>query len=167
MRRIGSWFAGFLAILTLAASVTTFSLGSLGVAGAALPPMTSTGSSFAGVAITQWQGEFNELDGGAINFAVSSSVLGMNEFCQQTVDFGATDIAYSTGQSVCSTSQVPYPFQYMPTVAGGLAFEYNLTGQNGQQVTNLILNAPVLEGIFTGAITNWDNGAIAALNPTV
>jgi phosphate transport system substrate-binding protein len=167
MRRIGSWFAGFLAILTLAASVTTFSLGSLGVAGAALPPMTSTGSSFAGVAITQWQGEFNELDGGAINFAVSSSVLGMNEFCQQTVDFGATDIAYSTGQSVCSTSQVPYPFQYMPTVAGGLAFEYNLTGQNGQQVTSLILNSSILLGIFTGAINNWNNSQIAALNPNL
>jgi phosphate transport system substrate-binding protein len=167
MRRIGSWFAGFLALLTLAASVTTFSLGSLGVAGAALPPMTSTGSSFAGVAITQWQGEFNELDGGAINFAVSSSVLGMNEFCQQTVDFGATDIAYSTGQSVCSTSQVPYPFQYMPTVAGGLAFEYNLTGQNGQQVTSLILNSSILLGIFTGAINNWNNSQIAALNPNL
>ncbi len=27
-----------------------------------------------------------------------------------------------------------------PTVAGGLAFEYNLTGQNGQQVTNLVLD---------------------------
>jgi phosphate transport system substrate-binding protein len=169
MRRTGFWFAGFLALLTLAASVTTFSIGSLGagVTGAALPPMTSTGSSFAGVAITQWQGEFNELDGGAINFAVSSSVLGMNEFCQQTVDFGATDIAYSTGQSVCSTSQVPYPFQYMPTVAGGLAFEYNLTGQNGQQVTSLILNSSILLGIFTGAINNWNNSQIAALNPNL
>ena len=103
--------------------------------------MTSTGSSFAGVAISQWQGQFNELDGGNINFNVSSSVIGMNDFCQATVDFGATDIAYSTGQSVCTTNQVPYPFQYMPTVAGGLAFEYNVTGQNGQQVTNLVLES--------------------------
>jgi phosphate transport system substrate-binding protein len=168
MRRHSAWFAGALAMLTLGASVAAFSLGSLGagVAGATDPQMTSTGSSFAGVAISQWQGQFNELDGGNINFSVSSSVLGMNEFCQQTVAFGATDISYSTGQSVCSTSQVPYPFQYMPTVAGGLSFEYNLTGQNGQQVTNLILNAPVLEGIFTGAINNWDDPQIAALNPT-
>ncbi len=106
--------------------------------------MTSTGSSFAGVAISQWQGQFNELDGGNINFTVSSSVIGMNDFCQQTVDFGATDIAYSTQQSDCTTNQVPYPFQYMPTVAGGLAFEYNVTGQNGQQVTNLVLDASTL-----------------------
>ena len=77
------------------------------LAGASMPQLTSTGSSFAGVAISQWRGQFNELYGGNINFNVSSSVIGMNDFCQATVDFGATDIAYSTGQSVCSTSQVP------------------------------------------------------------
>ena len=108
------------------------------------------------MAISQWQGQFNELDGGDINFTVSSSVIGMNEFCANTVSFGATDIAYSTQQSNCTTDQVPYPFQYMPDVAGGLAFEYNLTGQNGQPVTNLILNATVLEGIFTGGITKLE-----------
>ncbi len=53
----------------------------------------------------------------------------------------------------------------MPDVAGGLSFEYNLTGQNGQQITNLVLNAPTLLGIFTATINNWDNPAIAALNP--
>ena len=167
MRRFGRAVRRcLLAVLTLGVSVASFSLcRSGGDAGARQPQMTSTGSSFAGVAISQWQGQFNELDGGNINFTVSSSVIGMNDFCQQTVDFGATDIAYSTGQSVCTTNQVPYPFQYMPTVAGGLAFEYNLTGQNGQQVTNLVLNAPALEGIFTGAINNWNDPAIAALNP--
>jgi phosphate transport system substrate-binding protein len=159
MRTMGRRRSCLLAALTFAASVASFSLGSLGGAdaGAADPQIVSTGSSFAGVAITQWQGQFNELDGGNVNFSVSTSVIGMNEFCQQSVDFGATDISFATGQSVCSTSQVPYPFQYMPTVAGGLSFEYNLTGQNGQQVTNLILDAPTLEGIFTGAINTGEN----------
>src|SRR5271155_1130098 len=129
-------------------------------AGASMPQLTSTGSSFAGVAISQWEGQFNSIDGGDINFAVSSSVVGLNDFCNQTVDFGATDISYATQQANCSTSAVPYPFQYMPDVAGGLAFEYNLQGQNGQRITNLILNAPTLAGIFTGAIQNWDNSAI-------
>ncbi len=135
-------------------------------AGAA-PQLTSTGSSFAGVAIEQWEGQFNELDGGDINFTVSSSIIGMNAFCQNTVQFGATDISYATGQANCSTSQVPYPFQYMPDVAGGLAFEYNLQGQNGQRITNLILNGPTLLGIFTGAIQNWNDSAIQQLNPGV
>ena len=43
-----------------------FRLGSLGagVGGRTHPQLTSTGSSFAGVAISQWQGQFNEVDGG-------------------------------------------------------------------------------------------------------
>jgi len=131
------------------------------------PQLVATGSSFAGVAITQWQGQFNEEFGGDINFTVSSSILGMNAFCQKTVDFGATDISYATGQSICSTSQVPYPFQYIPDVGESLAFEYNLSDTAGQRITNLTLNAPTLLGIFTGAITNWDDPAIQALNPDV
>ncbi len=75
---------------------------------------------------------------------MSSFVSGMNDFCNNTVDFGATDISYATQQSICSTGQVPYPFQYMPDVAGGLAFEYNLQGANGQRITNLVLNGPTL-----------------------
>jgi phosphate transport system substrate-binding protein len=136
-------------------------------ASASQPQLNSTGSSFAGVAISQWQGQFNELSGGNINFTVSNSVIGMNSFCNRTVDFGATDISYATQQSTCTTNQVPYPFQYMPDVAGGLSFEYNLTGQNGQQITNLVLNAPTLDAIFTGDINNWNNPAIAALNPGI
>ena len=137
----------------------------VGRAAASEPQLTSTGSSFAGVAITQWEGQFNEDYGGGINFTVSSSVIGMNDFCNKTVDFGATDISYATQQANCTTPQVPYPFQYMPDVAGGLAFEYNLQGANGQRITNLILNGPTLLGIFTGAITKWNNSAIQALNP--
>ena len=153
--------------LTLGSAAGLFGaiLDPAGPASASQPQLNSTGSSFAGVAISQWQGQFNEISGGNINFTVSNSVLGMNGFCNRTVDFGATDISYATNQSNCPTNQVPYPFQYMPDVAGGLSFEYNLTGQNGQQITNLVLNAPTLLGIFTATITNWNNPAIAALNP--
>ena len=163
------WAICALVALTLGSAAGMFGtiLGSAGPASASQPQLNSTGSSFAGVAIAQWQGQFNELDGGNVNFTVSNSVLGMNSFCNQTVDFGATDISYATQQSNCTTSQVPYPFQYMPDVAGGLSFEYNLTGQNGQQVTSLVLNVPTLVGIFTGSINNWDNPTIAALNPGI
>lgn len=135
--------------------------------GASLPQLTMTGSSFAGVAIEQWMGNFNEIDGGNVDFTVSSSIIGMNNFCQTTTEVGATDISYDTGQSNCSPSQVPYSFQYMPDVAGGLSFEYNLHGPNGRRITNLVLSAPVLEGIFTGAITDWNDPTIQALNPSV
>lgn len=163
------WLICVVVAMTLGSAAAMFGavLGTAGPASASSPQLASTGSSFAGVAIAQWQGQFNELDGGNINFTVTNSITGMNSFCQHTVDFGATDISYATQQSICSTNQVPYPFQYMPDVAGGLSFEYNLTGQNGQLITNLVLNAPALAGIFTGGINNWDNPQIAALNPGI
>ena len=102
------------------------------MAGASMPQLTSTGSSFAGVAISQWQGQFNELDGGNVNFAVSSSTIGLNDFCDQTVSFGASDLSYAAGQSDCDPTQVPYHYQYVPDVGGSLAFEYNLTGHDRQ-----------------------------------
>ena len=131
----------------------------------AIAQLNATGSSFAGVAISQWQGQFNELDGGNINFTVSNSVIGLNSFCNQTVDFAASDISYATGQSDCSPTQVPYPYQYIPDVGGSLAFEYNLTGTTGKRITDLVLNASTIAGIFTGAITTWNDPAIEALNP--
>jgi phosphate transport system substrate-binding protein len=134
-------------------------------AGAADPQLTATGSSFAGVALSQWEGVFNEEDGGDVDFSVSSSVIGLNDFCQQTVDFAATDLSYAAGESACDPSQVPYSYQYVPDVGGSLAFEYNLMGTNGKRIKDLVLNAPTLLGIFTGAINKWDDAAIQALNP--
>jgi phosphate transport system substrate-binding protein len=167
--KIRRWFACAATAMVLASVAGAFGAvpGGVAPAGATDPQLLSTGSSFAGVAISQWEGQFNELDGGDINFTVSSSIVGMNDFCNKTVDVGASDISYATQQSNCSTSAVPYPFQYMPDVAGGLAFEYNLQGQNGQRITNLVLNGPTLVGIFTGAIKTWNDSSIQALNPSI
>ncbi len=54
----------------------------------------------------------------------------------------------------------------MPITAGGTVFMYNLK-INGQQVTNLRLSGSNIAKIFTGAITNWDDPALAADNPAL
>jgi phosphate transport system substrate-binding protein len=128
----------------------------------AFPLLQSTGSSFAGVAIDQWIGQASSLYGFQINFQVTSSVFGLNSFAQNQQDFAASDIPYSSGQADSSPTQ---PYQYLPDVAGALAFMYNLQGVNGQQIKSLILNAPTLDGIFTGKISDWNDPAIAGLNP--
>ncbi len=133
------------------------------VASAAGPQLTSTGSSLAGVAVSQWQGQFNELKGGNVNFTVSASSIGLNSFAQDTVDFAASDYTYA----VSSGLQPAAPYQYVPDIGYALSFEYNLTGTDGQQITNLVLNAPTIVGIFTGAITSWNDPTIVVLNPTV
>ena len=105
----------------------------------ARPDAAVDGSSFAGVAIQQWVGQSATLYGLNINWQVSSSVIGLNNFAQAQVDFAASDIPYSSQQSTYYPTQ---PYQYMPDVAGGLAFMYNLNGNDGQRITNLILTRP-------------------------
>jgi phosphate transport system substrate-binding protein len=127
---------------------------------AASPQMNSTGSSFAGVAIQQWVGQAATLDGLNINWQVSNSVQGLDDFAQNQMDFAASDIPYSSGQA---SSDPTVPYQYLPDVAGALAFMYNLTGNDGQQIRNLVLNYKTLEDIFSGRIEYWNNNEIAAL----
>lgn len=132
----------------------------------AFPLLQSTGSSFAGVAIDQWVGQASSLYGFHINFQVSSSVFGLNSFAQGQEDFSASDIPYSSGQADSTPTQ---PYQYLPDVAGALAFMYNLQGTNGQQITNLVLNAQTLDAIFTGKIKDWNDPSIQKIqtNPAV
>ncbi len=132
------------------------------VPAAADPTLQSTGSSFAGVAIQEWVGQASTLYGTNINWQVSSSVIGLNNLAQSQVDFAASDIPYSSQQSTYYPTQ---PYQYMPDVAGGLAFMYNLNGNDGQQINNLVLNSSLIAKIFLGEIVNWDDPAIAAANP--
>lgn len=157
MRVLWSAGAALVLLATLAGQVASDA--------APVPRLTSTGSSFAAVAITQWQDQFNEVDGGNIDFAVSSSILGLDGFCNQTVDFGATDISYATNQAACTAEQVPYHYQYVPDVGGSLAFEYNLRTKSGKRITDLVLDDTTIAKIFTGAVADWDNPAIEALNP--
>jgi phosphate transport system substrate-binding protein len=128
----------------------------------AFPQMQSQGSSFAALAIGQWVGQASSLYGFNINFQVSSSVLGLDAFTQNQDDFVASDIPYSAGQATGSPSQ---PYQYLPDVAGALAFMYNLQGTDGQQIKNLVLNAATLGGIFSGKITDWNDPSIVKINP--
>src|SRR5580704_757146 len=106
------------------AMVLSLVLGALGLVvgqlpAAASPSMQSTGSSFASVAIQQWVGQSSTLYGLNINWQVTSSVIGLDNFATNQVDFAASDIPYSSNQA---SSNPTVPYQYMPDVAGGLAF---------------------------------------------
>ena len=49
----------------------------------------------------------------------------------------------------------------IPWALAGMSVPYNLPGLN----TRFVLNGAVLANIFLGNITNWNAGAIKALNP--
>ena len=118
-------------------------------------------------AIIQWDAEVSSEFGDTVNYLTQSSVIGLNDFANYPqVDFGASEIGYSTGQAD-SSPPASFGFEYLPDIAGATCLDYNVTSTVGSGITNLKLNSQVLAGIFTGAITEWDDPAIAALNPGV
>ena len=145
-------------------TVAAFEGASTPSAGASGPTVLGSGSSYAAVALDQWTAQAASLGIGNFNYQTSSSVIGLNDYAQGQLNFAASEIGYSTGQSAY-TPQPPYsPYQYLPDVAGATCLMYNLPSSTGQSITNLQLDGNTLLKIFTGQIQNWNDPAIAQLN---
>ena len=104
--------------------------------------------------------------GDTVNYLTQSSVIGLNDFANYPqVDFGASEIGYSTGQADPRRrpTSIPVPTRHRRSDLSRLQRD-----QHGRiPITSLKLNSQVLAGIFSGTITEWDDPAIAALNPGV
>ncbi len=129
-----------------------------------LVQINGAGSSWSANAIDNWRR--NVLQRGIyVNYASTGSTDGRNQFRNGTVDFGVSEIPYGLRDVFAgSDTRPPRDYAYMPIVAGGTAFMYNLR-IGGRQVTNLRLSGDVLSKIFTGVIRRWDDRAIKADNP--
>jgi phosphate transport system substrate-binding protein len=129
------------------------------------PTVLGTGSSFAAPALDQWSQQVNSLYGDTINYQTSSSVIGLQDYAQGQVNFAASEIGYSTGQSAY-LPQSPYaPYQYLPDVAGAICMMFNVQSTTGAKITDLHLDAPTILKIFSGQINTWNNPDIVRLNP--
>jgi phosphate transport system substrate-binding protein len=138
-----------------AMALTTFGFQLAGVSPAAAGPTdTGTGSSYAAVAINNWVGQTANLYGLSMNYQTQSSVLGLDAFGANQVDFAASEIGYNANQA----QPVPAPgtYQYLPDVAGATCIMYNVQSTTQQRITGLQLDATSLLGIFDGTITTWN-----------
>ncbi|MDM4761759.1 phosphate ABC transporter substrate-binding protein PstS [Galbitalea sp. SE-J8] len=126
-------------------------------------PVSGAGSSWSSNAIDQWRRNVQQF-GMRINYASTGSSDGRNQFKAGTVDFAVSEIPYSLTDGGVFDSPPTVGYAYMPIVAGGTAFMYNLE-VGGKRVTNLRLSGEVITKIFTGVITSWDDPAIAKDNP--
>ena len=152
---------GMLALASMSFAVALSPLAGTSVASAGVTS-SGTGSSYSAIAINAWVSQVYSALGLNVNYQASSSVIGLENFAQGLVDFGASEIGYSAGQN---PTPPPSGYQYMPDVAGATCLMYNVTGQTGQQVQQLRLNPSVIGGIFTGQIRKWNDPSITALNP--
>ena len=130
-------------------------------------PIAGAGSTWDGNAIYQWSADVSQF-GMRVSYAGSGSTDGRHQFINGTVDWAASDIAFQPNPDYNTPPENPSTSVYalLPVVGGGLAFAYNLH-TNGQQVTNLRLSGANVAKIFTGAITTWDDPAVALDNPNI
>lgn len=95
-----------------------------------------------------------------LSYNPTGSGAGVNQFIAGQVDFAGSDSPLSKDQPAEAAKRCGgNPAWNLPLVFGPVALAYNVPGAD-----KLVLNADLLAKIFTGAITTWNDPAIAALN---
>jgi phosphate transport system substrate-binding protein len=161
--RAASRRARVVCIIAAALSATVLALASTTAARATGPALTGAGSTWAAIALDQWEVDAARM-GLSINYQAVGSTAGRQFYIIGQVDFAASEIPFLPSE-VAQLRGEHKSYQYLPDVAGGTAIMYNVKDASGHQVNNLRLSAKTIAGIFTGKITNWDDPEIKADNP--
>ncbi|MGH3843106.1 MAG: substrate-binding domain-containing protein [Pseudonocardiaceae bacterium] len=152
-----------MAVLAVVAGTQT-ALASSASAAEPFVPISGSGSTWSANALDQWRRSLNNLFGLIINFSPNGSTNGRNDFRTGLVDFAVSEIPYGLTDGGVLDPNPARALGYLPVVAGGTAFMYNLK-IDGRRVTNLRLSGDAITKIFTQVITSWDDEAIKADNP--
>ncbi len=123
--------------------------------------IAGAGASSQGAAMQAWIAGFSSVAPDAtVTYDPVGSGGGREQFTTGGTDFGGTD-AYldeeeiAAAQETCGGDFIEFPAYISP-----IAVAYNLPG-----VDTLNLSPSVIARIFDGKITNWNDPAIAELNP--
>ncbi|MER7680037.1 phosphate ABC transporter substrate-binding protein PstS [Streptomyces sp. NPDC096934] len=125
--------------------------------------ISGSGSTWSANAIEQWRRNVRQ-QGMTVNYASVGSSVGRTQFANGTSDFGVSEIPYGLKEFGTTDTPPQRKYAYMPIVAGGTSFMYNLR-IGGNRVTNLRLSGEVLTKIFTGRLTMWNAPEIRSDNP--
>ena len=125
---------------------------------AAAAEISGAGATFPYPIYAKWAEAYKEKTGTSMNYQSIGSGGGIKQIEAKTVDFGASDMPLTPDKLDADK------LQQFPMVMGGVVPVVNLSGiQPGQ----LKLDGQTLAAIYLGTITNWNDKAIAALNPGV
>ncbi len=123
--------------------------------------INGAGASFPFPLIDTWRVEYPSVQPGvSLNYQSIGSGGGIAQFTATTVDFGATDAPLNAEREAA----LPAPAVHIPEAIGSVVAAYNIPGVDEHE---LRLTGPILADIFRGVITEWDDPAIAELNPGV
>jgi phosphate transport system substrate-binding protein len=121
--------------------------------------LNGSGATFPAAFYEEAIGAFADVASGVtVNYNAVGSGQGKKDLAAGTSDWAGSDSLVKDEEK----GQFTGPFLYFPTVAAPITASYNLSG-----VDELKLSPATLAGIFTGAITTWNDPKIAADNSGV
>ena len=118
--------------------------------------VTGAGSSFVYPLISKWSADYNAATGNKVNYQSIGSGGGIAQIKAGTVDFGSSDKPLDSAELKAAG------LAQFPSTIGGVVPVVNLAGIAAGQMH---LTGPVLADIFLGRIVQWNDPAIAKLNP--
>jgi phosphate transport system substrate-binding protein len=138
------------------AAAIALALTTVCTAGAATATLTGAGSTWVYPLLAKWSAAYQQKTGIQVNYQSIGSGGGIAQIEAGTVAFGASDMPLKPAD-LHSHDLIQFP-----TAIAGEDLVYNLPGVAAGK---LILSGPVVADIYLGKIKNWDDPAIAKLNP--
>jgi len=125
-------------------------------AGGGSVTINGSGSTFAAPIYQQW-GSTLKNQGLIVNYAPTGSGTGVAQLQSGTVDFAGSDPSMTNSQITAAKG----PVFHFPVAFGAITISYHLPGVE----SGLHLDGATIADIFLGKIKNWNDPAIAKLNP--
>lgn len=142
--------------ITLAAAAAVLAAATAASARSTGTTITGAGSTFVAPLVSTWTPALGSAYGYSLQYSAVGSGAGIAAVTSRQVDFGASDAPLTPDQAAACKSCVQIPWALSATTLA-----YNVPGAP----VHLRLSGPVIAKIFLGQITNWNDPAIAALNP--
>lgn len=130
----------------------------LAAAAASAANITGAGATFPAPVYAKWAEAYKAASGNALNYQAIGSGGGIKQINAKTVDFGASDDPVK-GADLDKGGLLQFP-----AIIGGIVPVVNVPGIGPGQ---MVLAGNVLADIFRGAVTKWNDPAIAKLNPSL
>jgi phosphate transport system substrate-binding protein len=118
--------------------------------------ITGAGSTFVSPLVSTWTPALGSAFGYNVQYSAVGSGAGIAAITSKQVDFGASDAPLTPDQKSACGDCVQIPWALSAT-----SVAYNIPGAP----THLRLDGPTIAKIYLGQVTNWNDAAIAKLNP--
>ena len=124
--------------------------------------LTGAGASFPDPLFQDWIYTYNSdvQSGVDINYQSVGSGAGIEQFLEQTVDFGSSEEYLGEESLEAAAEARGCEAVQFPVVFGSVVIAFNNPDLDG-----LVLDAETIAGIYSTEITSFDDPAIAELNP--